>query len=182
MMRILKLCSLLAMIALFVMIACGSDVVDPGEEPLSNRVYLPTDITVTGGQKFTVPVFFENDMPLLMLSIPLVYSGDHVRCDSFSFVGSRTDTDLFRVGTVDSVLQTIKIGVVDVTFSNPIDTGRGLLGMLHFWAFGNAPDFVMTIDTTRINSDPIGYADTISATLDFIPDFAAGRVQIKAQQ
>ncbi len=166
-------------VALFIataaLLATGCGSTDPGK-PLENLVSMPKDISVPAGQRFAVPVYFENTDPIAAVSLPLRFNAAVMRCDSVSYVGSRCSTFMFQLWYARH--DTIQIGVVDTT---GVGRGGGLLATLHFWAFGNAPETDVEIDLFDLPLLEFGYADT-SLTFDIIkPRFESGRVHIKTQ-
>lgn len=158
----------------YLLTGCGSST-EP-EKPLTNKVYMSKDIVVTGGDTFSMPVYFENDKPIAALSLPLRYASSVMRCDSVSFIGSRCE-DFFL--TRFYVRQdTIQIGAIDTA---GIGAGTGLYVTLHFWAFGNAPDTNVTIDLLVNPTLPFGYTDTSLTADAIIPQFDAGQIHINSQ-
>lgn len=178
--RFLSIACLLLVAGMVLSVGCGDDGTEPTHKPLRNHVYLPTNMQVSGGDHFVVPVYFENKVPLDGISVPLVYSTDQVECDSISFVGSRV-ADCLTIGShFDNEKQEIRIGALATTTS--IDTGRGLLANLYFWAHGNAVETDMIIDTAFFfPSVTLCFADTSSTDMLITPEFTAGMVHIDSQ-
>ncbi len=153
---------------------CGSST-EP-DKPLVNKVYMSTDIVVTGGDTFSMPVYFENDKPIAALSLPLRFASSVMRCDSVSFIGSRCEDFFLTRFYVRH--DTIQIGAIDTA---GIEAGSGLYVTLHFWAFGNAPDTNVAIDLLVNPTLPFGYTDTSLTADAIIPQFDAGRIHINSQ-
>ena len=150
---------------------------EPGVPALANKVSLPDNMQVTAGEHFAVPVNFENNVPLAGISVPLKFSNDYVRCDSVSYIGSRVSAFLFKPSFVKK--DSIKIGAIDATGVMP---GSGLLATVYFWAFGNAPESDMVLDTTYLYpSFTLVFADTAIVPNLITPEFKAGKVHIKTQ-
>lgn len=160
------------MVAGYALLSCG-DSVDP--EPLSNKVTMPTNIVVTAGEHFTVPIEFENSEPITAIAVPLNYPRSVLRCDSVSTIGSRCEKFLIKQAAAQG--DTILIGLIDTV---GIPTGRGLLATIHFWALGNAPDTDVVIDLFVTPHLDFGFADTSLLFGDITPAFRAGRVRINS--
>ena len=172
----LKLCAvaLLATAVTSLLPGCGSST-EP-EKPLVNKVYMSKDIEVTGGDTFSVPVYFENEKPIAALSLPLQFPSNVMRCDSVSFIGSRCEEFLLTRFYVRH--DTIQIGAIDTA---GVGAGNGLYVTLYFWAFGNAPDTNIAIDLLVNPTLPFGYTDTSLTADAIIPQFEAGLIHINSQ-
>jgi hypothetical protein len=144
--------------------------------PLENKVFLPGDIVVTAGDYFSVPVYFENMVPVAAISVPLKYPTDVMRCDSVSFIASRCSTFMFQRYFTEA--DTIQMGLIDTL---GVIEGSGLLATLHFWAFGNAPETDAMIDLFVSPFLSYGYADTSLVFGVISPRFQAGKIHIKSQ-
>lgn len=153
---------------------CGKST-DP-DKPLVNKVTMSQDFEVTGGDEFSVPVYFENSQPIAALSLPLRYPSSLMRCDSVSFVGGRCEK--FFLNRYYTRLDTIQVGAIDTV---GVGTGSGLCVTLHFWVFGNAPDTTVSIELLVNPTLPFGYADTSLTAEAIIPLFEAGRIRIISQ-
>ena len=146
------------------------------EEEFVNRVYLPVDVEVTGGDTISVPVYFENEGPIAAISLPLKYPSSLMRCDSVSLIGSRCSSFFIKPRFISA--DTIQIGLIDTV---GVAKGRGLLARLHFWVHGNAPDTVIKIELLDNPTLPYGFADDELSTVPILPAFEAGVVHIKSQ-
>ena len=153
---------------------CGSST-EP-EEVLTNKVYMSQDFVVTGGDTFSVPVYFENDKPIAAVSLPLSYPASIMRCDSVSFAGGRCGNFFLNRFFVSK--DTIQVGAIDTL---GVGAGRGLLAILHFWAFGNAPDTNVIIDLLENPTLPFGFSDTSLTAAAIIPEFEAGKIRVISQ-
>ncbi|MBK7091089.1 MAG: hypothetical protein IPH59_05120 [bacterium] len=153
---------------------CGKST-DP-DKPLINKVSMSQDFNVTGGDKFSIPIYFENNKPIAALSLPLHYPSDLMRCDSVSFVGGRCEK--FFLNRYFTRHDTIQVGSIDTL---GVGAGSGLCATLHFWVFGNAPDTNVSIDLLVNPTLPFGFSDTSLTAETIIPQFEAGRIHINSQ-
>jgi hypothetical protein len=163
-------------VAILVSFAGCSKSNDPKEEPLTNRVYMPTDLVAKAGDHFTVPVYFENEVPIGCVSVPLSFPVESVQCDSVSFIGSRAVGFFMKQYYISH--DTIQFTVVDTA---GVSAGRGLLATLYFWAHGNAPEFDMVLDTISHPTLPFGFSDTSLSQIPIRPQFVRGKVHIQTQ-
>ncbi len=155
-------------------LGCG-DSTKP-EEELINKVYMPPNIEVTGGDTFTVPIYFDNEITISAISLPLRFPANIMRCDSISFVGSRCSEFFLKPKFVSA--DTIQIGLIDTV---GVLAGRGLLASLHFWVHGNAPDTTVEINLFTNPVLPFGFSDDQLSDELIIPLFEAGKVHINTQ-
>lgn len=171
---------LVTLLTVFVLLALScSDGASP-EEELSNLVYLVID-TVDAGERFPMPIRFENSVPIRALAIPLYYSAASIDCDSISFVGSRLTAWDFNASVIDEENNLVQF--LMSTTGDPLVAGSGLLATLHFRAHGDSPTLDMVIDTTwiarnlELHFTGIGDFDSL-----IIPTFTPGHVHIDSIQ
>ena len=157
-----------------ILIGCGKST-DP-DKPLVNKVSMSQDLVVTGGDKFSVPIYIENDKSIAAISLPLHYPSSVMRCDSVSFVGGRCEK--FFLNRYYTRHDTIQIGAIDTL---GVGAGSGLCATLHLWVFGNAPDTSVTIDLLINPTLPFGFSDTSLTAESIIPMFEAGKIHINSQ-
>lgn len=165
---------LTALVAAILSHGCGKST-DP-DKPLVNKVSMSQDLNVTGGDKFSVPIYFENSKPIAALSIPLSYPSHVMRCDSVSFIGGRCEK--FFLNRYYTRHDTIQVGAIDTL---GVGAGSGLCATLYFWVFGNAPDTNVSIDLLENPTLPFGYSDTSLTAETIIPLFEAGKIHINSQ-
>jgi len=154
----MRLCGyawLVSMALILVLIGCSKST-EP--EPLINRVYLPEQLEAKGGETFSVPVSFENEVALTAIYVPLLFPSNIMHFDSVSFHGSRIDHFDFKI--VYTRGDTIEIGVFglldDTVTVNP---GRGLLATIHFRVYGNAPETTFVFNTYDYWRQPFSFFD-----------------------
>ncbi len=162
------------------LIQCSSST-EP-EKPLTNRVYFARDVQVTAGDRFAVPIYFENNINLGAINIPLDYDTAFLRCDSVSFLGSRVGSFLIQTYGLHSTSPQILIGAIDSAAG--AEPGSGLLANLHFWAYGFTPDTTLSIWTPEnphagLN---LGFRDTSLTGGPIVPEFEAGEISVKGQR
>ena len=146
----------LASMALILVLAGCSKSTEP--EPLINRVYLPEQLEAKGGQTFSVPVSFENEVGLSAVYVPLLFPSNIMRFDSVSFHGSRVSQFDFKMADVfgDTILIGV-LGVIDDTVS--VNRGRGLLATIHLRLYGNAPETTFVLNTFASWRQPLSFFD-----------------------
>lgn len=151
------------------------------EPSLKNRVYLATDVEVTAGDRFALPVYFENTIDLGAINIPLDYDTSYLRCDSISFIGSRVNNFLIFTYGLSDTTPRILIGAIDSAAGAP--PGSGLIANAWFWAFGFDPDTVLEVwSPTSVHAGlNLGFRDTSLTGTPIIPEFEAGKIRVKAQ-
>jgi hypothetical protein len=149
------LCSL-SLTLILVLGGCNKST-DP--EPLVNRVYLPEQLEIKGGQVFGLPVSFDNEEALAAIYVPLLFPSNIMRLDSISYNGSRASQFDFKTTYVsgDTILIGI-LGVVDDTIS--VNPGRGLLVTIYFWMHGNAPETTFVFNTFESWKQPLSFFDS----------------------
>lgn len=162
----------------FALLQCSSST-EP-DEPLINRVYVG-DVEVTAGDRFAVPVFFDNEVNIGAMNIPLDYDTTYLRCDSISFVGSRAERFLIRTFGLNDSTPNILIVAIDSAAGAP--PGRGLIANAHFWAYGYAPDTLIEISspTNPQAGLNLGFRDTSLTNPPIIPEFDEGSIRVNAQ-
>lgn len=172
--RLLQLAAL-QLLPLLALLGCGDDPTEP--KPLRNEVSLPTDVIVSAGDRFSVPIEFSNTEPVAIVALPLKYPAEIMTCDSISFVDSRCSSFMFLRSFIKE--DTIQIGLIDTL---GVGAGRGLMATLHFWAHGNAPDTDIVLDLFVSPVLDFGYSDTSLVFGVITPTFRAGRIRINAIQ
>ncbi len=160
-------------VLLFALFGCGDDPTEP--EPLKNVVSLPTDVVVTAGERFSVPIEFSNVEPVAVVALPLKYPSALMTCDSISFVDSRCSEFLFLRSFTHA--DTIQIGLIDTL---GVEAGSGILARLHFWVHGNAPDTEIVLDLFVSPVLDFGYSDTSLVFGVITPEFRAERIRINS--
>jgi hypothetical protein len=127
-------------------------------EPLVNQIYLPEQLEARGGQSFSVPVSFDNEVELTAIYVPLLFPSNIMRFDSVSFHGSRVDQFDFKMAYVfgDTILIGV-LGVIDDTVS--VNRGRGLLVTIHLRLYGNAPETTFVLNTFDSWRQPLSFFD-----------------------
>ncbi|TFH65176.1 MAG: hypothetical protein E4G91_03435 [Candidatus Zixiibacteriota bacterium] len=127
-------------------------------EPLVNQVYLPEQLEAKGGQIFSVPISFENEVALTVINVPLLFPSKIMHFDSISFDGSRIDQFDFKMIYV--IGDTILIGVLGVTDDTvSVNPGRGLLATIHLRLYGNAPETTFVFNTFDSWKQPLSFFD-----------------------
>jgi hypothetical protein len=133
------------------------------------------------GEEVILPVYGSNDEDVSALSIPLKFSSDGLVCDSVSFSGTRGADISYKVGMIDNISKTIKIGLVAITGS-PISPGTGLLANIFFSVEESATPKTVEIDTFSTVTPPLSFYYTYTfanyKTVDLIPAFVPGSIEI----
>jgi hypothetical protein len=143
------------MAPIMVIIGCSKST-EP--EPLVNQVYLPEQLEAKGGQIFSVPISFENEVALTVINVPLLFPSNIMHFDSISFDGSRIDQFDFKMIYV--IGDTILIGVLGVTDDTvSVNPGRGLLATIHLRLYGNAPETTFVFNTFDSWKQPLSFFD-----------------------
>jgi len=154
-MRLLSCVCLVSLSPILVLLGCSKST-EP--EPLINRVYLPEQLEAKGGQSFSVPVSFENEVALSEIHVPLLFPSNIMYFDSVSFHGSRVSQFDFKMADVFG--DTILIGVLGVTDDTvSVNRGRGLLATIHFRLFGNAPETTFVLNAFDSWRQPLSFFD-----------------------
>ena len=165
----------IALIAFLTLSGCSKS--NEPEAPLKNRVYFPDKIEATGGDHFAVPIYFENEIPVEAVNVPLLFPSSVMRVDSVSFVSSRVNN--FEFQRVSSPPDTIVIGAIST--GALVSPGRGLFATIYFWAHGNAPDTTFDLGTFDYWRLPLAYSDTSLNSLILLPQAKPCRVHISTQ-
>ena len=166
---------LIALIACLTLGGCSKS--NEPEELLKNRVYFSDKIEAAGGDHFTAPVYFENEISVEAINIPLMFPSGVMRVDSVSFTGSRVKNFEFR--RIFSQGDTIVIGAISTgALASP---GRGLFATIYFWAHGNAPDTTFDLGTFDYWKLPLAFADSSRDSLVMLPQAKPCRIHISTQ-
>ncbi len=116
--------------------------------------------TLAGGQA-VIDIEYKNFSRTSGLYLPLQFNGQHMKCDSVSFVGSRVAYMEQKVVSIDNDLWYVGIGAIPV--STPmLEPGSGLLARLYFSTDSLSPTMFAAIDSSFI--PPMGefyFADSL---------------------
>jgi hypothetical protein len=156
-MRLGGLLYIASMVPILVIVSCSEKSTEP--EPLINRIYLPEQLEAKGGQVFSVPVSFDNEVSLTVINVPLLFPSNIMRFDSISFHDSRVGRFDFKMFYV--LGDTILIGVLGVTDDTvSVEPGRGLLATIHMRLYGNAPETTFVLNTFDSWKQPLSFFDS----------------------
>ena len=144
---------------------------------LSNVVEIES-VYVSSGINVEVEVFFENNVELAAVTVPLQYSSTDVVCDSVSYIGSRIEYLSTKGGTLKPEQRQVVLYGIVLLESN-IPTGYGLLGKIYF-TIPYPVNTTVEIDTSFFPpSTKLEFVDynVNSVPLQFIP----GKIVINIQ-
>lgn len=157
-MRTLRLFGYLCLVSMALTLALVGCSKSTEPEPLINQIYLPEQLEAKGGQSFSVPVSFDNEVALTQVNVPLLFPSNIIHFDSVSFHGSRVDHFDFKMVYADGDTILIGVfGVIDDTIS--VEPGRGLLATIHLRVYGNAPETTFVLNTFDSWRQPLSFFD-----------------------
>ncbi len=148
---------------------------EPKVEPLTNRVYPPDRTETKGGEYVSIPLYFDNEVTLAAVNVPMLFPSSIMRFDSVSFVGSRVVNFGLNRASVNG--DTLVVLALDDTAV--VASGRGLLGTLHFWVHGNAPETTFVLNTFDYWRMPFNFFDINLEVVENAPAFKSGQVHIQ---
>ncbi len=135
-------------------------------------------VYVSSGSQVEVKVFFENDMELGGLTVPLQYSSTDVLCDSVSFVDSRIDYLGMKGSNMDLTNRLVMAYGVVLTESY-IPIGSGLLCTLHFTIPHPVNTVVTIVSAFYPPSNSLVFVDSSADSIT--PKFIPGKIVINTQ-
>ena len=146
---------LVSMALILILVGCSKST-EP--EPLINQIYLPEQLEAKGGQTFSVPVSFDNEVALTAIYVPLLFPSNIMRFDSISFHDSRVSQFDFKMADVFGGTILIEaLGMIDDTVT--VNPGRGLLVTIHLRLYGNAPETTFVLNADDAGKRPLSFFD-----------------------
>ncbi len=134
-------------------------------------------VTTNAGLDVGVPVTAYNSHPIGGYSLGMTWSSTDVTYDSISYIGTRLPASSFKIVTANNPNRTVLVGFADLTASNPLPVGDGLLFTIWYSVAPAAPDQFVSIDTTFV--PPAGTWEFVPAGgLGFGPQFKEGEIKI----
>lgn len=135
-------------------------------------------VYVSSGSDVEVKIFFENNVELAAVTIPLQYSSNDVVCDSVSFIGSRIEYLSVKGSNLDlSDRLVLSWGLV--MYDSLIPTGSGLLGKIYF-TIPHPVNTVVTMNSTFFPpATELKFVDYSAASIT--PQFVPGKIVIDTQ-
>jgi hypothetical protein len=136
------------------------------------------NVSISSGSNAEVSVFFENNVELAAITIPLQYSSTDVVCDSVSFIGSRIEYVNMKGSTLKPEDRQVIIFGLVLTESY-IPEGSGLLGKIYF-TIPHPVNKVVEIDTSFF--PPSTELEFVDYTVNPVtPQFIPGEIVINTQ-